>query len=185
MTIDVLSVKGDILSAYPQLKKLPSWSAYASKPGAIDTQKLFRYIVLLYSHDSILNTYPQPPLEERQEQSALTVGFAKKNNKWPDQITGLFNLDDEHLVQMVFEFIISLRRPDWELVIATEIQRKRWIRNLMGTNENIKDAKLIREDAKKTAEEIENLYRKIFADHEKVSNYAEEVMWDDTIESII
>lgn len=176
MRIDVMGAKDKpLLEVYPELQRLKSWSEYK---GAIK-EKAFRYIILLYSKDSILNDRVPEPLDVRKVKAADLAGF-KRN---PDGQHGktvrnqLFNLKDSKIVEMVTEYMIYQDNLTWSEIIAAEQSYWEYFKIRMKSVDAEKDADIIkaskdketlRMHAKEIKKDLEKLYKEFYSDHTDV-----------------
>ena len=89
----------------------------------IDLYSTLKYIVLLYSEDSILNVRPPMPLEERQVRALHLAKFTVKNAA-PDELVKryLVNLGDRRLFEFIFEFLTKQKKFTWQEIITLETQ---------------------------------------------------------------
>lgn len=107
MIIDILSVKNEkyVLENFPQLNRVKEFVDYAVRhpQGPLNSKHVIMYVVLLYSKDSILNTNPPTPLQERKHKAADLVGIKRNaNDNFTQDVTNkLFNLQDEEILACI------------------------------------------------------------------------------------
>ncbi|MDX1628595.1 MAG: hypothetical protein R3345_07840 [Fulvivirga sp.] len=91
--------------------------------GKLNLLKTAKYIVLLYSEDSVLNERPPLTLKERQIKALKMAGFKLKDNK-PNQLVEkcLIQLQDRHIFEFIFEFLKRNKRFVWQEIISLESQ---------------------------------------------------------------
>jgi len=89
----------------------------------IDLYSTLKYIVLLYSEDSILNVRPPMPLEERQIRALHLAKFTVRNAS-PDESVKryLVDLGDRRLFEFIFEFLTKQKKFTWQEIITLETQ---------------------------------------------------------------
>ena len=94
----------DVLKLFPQLAKIDSWKRYYSTK--MSKNRVLRYVIFLYSNDSVLNENPPRLLEERMASAATMAGFPqdKEGNFSEDVNNLLFKLFEEtHIVRDTVE----------------------------------------------------------------------------------
>ena len=132
MEIDILSVEGnkDVLHEIKSLNRIESFKNYkGTLGGGMDRNKVIKYIVLLYSKDSILNEKVAVPLEDRQLKAADLAKFDRdKNNNFKDKRVQewLFELKNDEIFEMVFEFLIFLDDALWREIVTLEHELKEY-----------------------------------------------------------
>ena len=77
-----------------------------------------RYIVLLYSEDSVLNVRPPMPLDERQAR-ALELSAIEVNDEIKTLLVGLGN---RPLFEFIFEYLTKQKKFVWQEIITLETQ---------------------------------------------------------------
>ncbi len=123
-----------VLDKYPQLKSIKSFTEYKGiSKGGLDSDKVIRYIIILYSEDSPLSKKPLPPLEERKYRAADLAGFKrdKKTDDFNENIVEqLFLLGDDEVIDMAMGYLQYLHSDLWiEInIIAQELEEYRRIR---------------------------------------------------------
>lgn len=126
MTIDVLSVEAgqDVLNSIKGLNRIEEFRCYGgSLNGGLDRNKVIKYIVLLYSKDTILNERIPIPFAERQMKAHDYAGFdrIKKTGEINQEIEDrLLLLNDDDLFDMVFAFMRFQNYNEWREIITLE-----------------------------------------------------------------
>lgn len=119
-----------LLEIYPELKKIPDILKY-NRGGTLEQKdrifryKAIKYIVWLYSVDTILNVKPVEPLVDRKYKAADLAGFLlnKKTNEFPERVVKeLFELRDPVFVMAVLSFLRFQKRELWSEIIVSEEQ---------------------------------------------------------------
>jgi hypothetical protein len=89
----------------------------------IDVVKLAKYVILLYSEDSILNVKPPMGLEERQSRATSLAGFKLYDNQ-PVAIVKRFliDLESRQIFEFIFEFLTKQKKFVWQEIITLETQ---------------------------------------------------------------
>jgi hypothetical protein len=87
----------------------------------LDVYASMRYIVLLYSEDSLLNVRPPIPLEERQIRALDMAGF-KLNDGRPSEEVSLYlmTLQDRRVFEFIFEYLARQKKFVWQEIITLE-----------------------------------------------------------------
>lgn len=185
MKIDILSYVNDksLFKKIPVLSRFKNFVEYWEDPtDKLPANKVIAYVILLYSEDSVLNAQPMPILNERQKMAAEMCGFNKLK---PEQKELLFDLKDEKIFKMAFEYLVYQKNEDWQYMISVETARLQCLKDMMDPNKKATDKNKLRLMAKDYADEIKLLTDEIFYDHNKLKDLAKEKIWGDTIETII
>ena len=94
-----------------------------TKALQLDVVQVTKFIVLLYSEDSVLNTRPTKALDERQARAAKMAGFIPKNNRFASKVQiNLFDLSDAHIFSFIFEYLTKGKKFLWQDIITLETQ---------------------------------------------------------------
>lgn len=150
------------------LRRIESWRN--TTVGCVKKWNLLRYLVILYSYDSYLNSKNPIPLEERK-QRALAFAEIDVNEDITDELVDLRN---DLILKMVQDFLIAQRNHLWTEIVTTEQQYEEAVRLRLQplTTEKDKDtlaaAKLkkdLRLDCKEMQTDLETFYRKFYQDH--------------------
>lgn len=163
----------DLISQVPLLKNIPSWRKYYQK---IDRNKLCRYIVYLYSHDSYLNKV-RTPLDERRKKATLHAGFkmdAEGNFEW-DVIEFLWKLKSPEIFDMIHDFLRVQNEATWNEIVITETELDEATRirlsPLAGESKKALELKTaLRESSAEMNAYLDGLYRKFYLDNTDVKN---------------
>lgn len=111
-----------------KIREIPCFEAYRKDPDpSLDPSKVVKYIVLLYSQDSILNRKPMPPLAERRER-AVDLSDLKASDQ--TVIDNLFDLFNEKIRDVIIDYLIYQNRSVWteRCIIEAQIQENQRIR---------------------------------------------------------
>jgi len=176
--VDSVSSREPLIFHIPELAKLESFKNYPGTHGKeLNADWVAKYVVLLYSEDSILNKRPMPPLKERKEQAATIAGFVKKSENWNKNIQNkLFNLESDYVVSMVFEFLIHQKNYIWTSICATEQTIDEYLKiaftQIKKEDEgyNLMDAKRKKELMdlnKELIVDLDSYYKEFFKGHEE------------------
>jgi len=104
-------------------QSLTSFIGQTTALEGIDPVRVAKFIVLLYSEDSILNTRPPKSFDERQAIAAKRSGFEPKDGKFdPSVQINLFDLADAHVFEFVFEYLTKQKKMLWIDIITLESQ---------------------------------------------------------------
>ena len=84
---------------------------------------MVKYVILLYSEDSVLNVKPPMGLEERQMRATTLAGFKLYDNQ-PVVIVKKFliELEDRNIFEFIFEFLTKQKKFIWQEIITLETQ---------------------------------------------------------------
>ncbi len=192
MKIDILSHIKDrnIFSSLPILKQFKDFVSYAKEPiKGLPVNQVIGYVVILYSEDSVLKKQPMPPLDQRQSLAAELVGFKTRKGHYDKTVVDkLFDLNDEKIFAMSFEYLMFQKSAEWQLLIATETLRLSCLKDMMkptkSTNDLMNKNKL-KNTVKEYNDDINVQMKEIFEDHKKLMDVGKEKLWGDTIETII
>lgn len=150
MRFDCLGVKKGIawLKHFPELDQIKSWHSIPFT-NTVPEVKIMKYVVLVYSKDSILNTIPRSPLMERKLKACALAGFKKDSN-------GEFEPSIRHqvialdvagfvarggkpgkgnraraILEMIIDFLILQNNWTWSKIIAVEENMQRLLKEYM------------------------------------------------------
>lgn len=185
MKIDILSHVNDkkLFDKIPVLGRFKYFKEYWEKPtDGLPANKVIAFVVMLYSDDSILNKQPMPILDERQKMAAELAGFKKLTKEHKEK---LFDLYDDTIFKMTFEYLVYQKNEDWQYMMTLEIARLQCLKDMIDPTKKTSEKRKLKEDAKSYSDEIKLLINDIFYDHEKQKDFAKEKIWGDTIETII
>lgn len=190
MEIDILAYKdkSDIVHSLPILKDYGFNDHGGSGEDGLNRNKVIIYIVLLYSHDSILNKRKKP-LWERQYMAADYAGFKKKQNgSYPDEVVEkLFQLKDKKIQDMVHYF---LQRQEggsiiWEEIVTVEHEIEQMQKLRRDGNKGVTDANNLNKLLTGTQDRIKHhkdLLQEFYKDHENVKQKAHKRHLKDSLE---
>jgi hypothetical protein len=184
MVFDVMSVpKGqDVIFNMPELGNIESFKMYPGTPGGeLNRDLVVKYVVILYSQDSILNKRIRVELEERKYKAADLAGFErnKKGEFHPNIISKLFNLESDYIVRMIVDFLIIQNNILWTEICTTEQEYAENLRLRFEAIEEDKDkdkytaAKTkgaVRELCKGILKDLDEYYSRFFKDNDDVKN---------------
>lgn len=111
-----------------KIRGVPCFESYRRDPDpSLDPSKVIKYVVLLYSQDSVLNSKPMPPLIERRERAAEMAGL---NVSDQNVIDNLFDLFSEKIRDLIIDYLIYQNRLVWteRCIIEAQIQENQRIR---------------------------------------------------------
>ena len=116
-----------IEDARPLLKQIDGLQAiveFCSVKKHLKFKPVIRYLLLLYSKDSILNVKPMRPLQERQLKAAALAGFEKNSKgEFHAQVKFiLFELGSEDVFNFVFAYLIYQNNYIWSEICTLEQQ---------------------------------------------------------------
>lgn len=190
MAIDIdkrpLSNSTDYLVEFPDLRRISTLARYkGSMEGGLNRNLFIRYLVVLYSHDSYLNKNPHMEIEERMRIAADFAGFERDEagNFDPDVDYCLFDLQDERIIQIIFDFLLYQNKHVWTEIVTVEheiqeFQRKR-MTPVVGDKDkdilsalNIKNALL--EGTSKRVKYLKELYTEFYGEHQHVKKAVEQ-----------
>ena len=120
-------INESILGNFPELRNIESFRTYPGTPGdEMNQDMVIKYIVLLYSVDSILNEKPLPPLQDRKFKAADMAGFPRdsRNNFTQEVQTKLFALGCDYIINMAHAFLVYQNSNTWAeiCILQQEIQ---------------------------------------------------------------
>lgn len=150
MQLDVLSCKDPF--SLRELFDIKCFLDYRDDPEeSLDVNEVVKYVVLLYSKDSILNKKPMPPLDERRSKAAFMAGLDPEDQAVKDIV---FDLMGPRLRTLILEYLIYQNQMIWSerCIIETQIQENQRIRFKPIQN---KTASVVKKKRKKDEEEDE------------------------------
>lgn len=178
--VDAIDNSQAILSEYSKLQDVRGFVEYpGTVNGELNKDMVIKYVVLLYSTDSILNQRPPLELRQRKLKAADIVGFDrdKKGNFKEEVVEKLFNLKSSYIIEAVFDYLMFQNTHLWTSICSTEqaLMESNKIIMTPVSDEKDKDnvssmkSKLqlipINTDTKKL---LDNLYKDFFMDNEDV-----------------
>ena len=134
-----------VLDTYPALKMIKSFPLYSEESSyGLKRDLVIRYIILLYSEDSILSKKPLAPLEERKFRALDLAGFERSSlngDYHEDIVESLLLLNDDIVVDMVMDYLQYLHNDIWTEIniISQELEEYRRIRMSPVSAEHDKD----------------------------------------------
>ena len=113
----------DVQAIFGKYKKYEEFAIELDLIKDLDIVKAIRYMVLLYSEDSVLNTRPPMPLEERQIRAVQLAGLKLYDNQ-PVKSVQMFliQLDSRAIFEFIFEFLTKQKKFVWQEIITLETQ---------------------------------------------------------------
>lgn len=200
--VDSVSDNKDILTEMPKLKEFSSFKGYSgSMGGGMNRNRVIKYIVLMYSHDTVLNQRPPLELNDRKLRAAEIAGFEReKSGKFRKIIVDqLFHLitpkkdDDESdvkkikyshsILDMVFEYLKAQKSHIWTEICTQEQELDEYIRLRLQPVSDDKDKDTLialekkdklRASCKAMLKDLANYYKDFFADHDDVAESVKE-----------
>lgn len=171
MKIDIDSVPEgkDASKLLNVLEKLNSW--HNIEIDHIPSWNLHRYLVILYCHDSFLNKKNPLPLDERKL-AALKFAHLKNSQKIE---TELLLLDNDLILLMVKDLLISQNNFLWIEIISLESQIEEAIRlrmapNLKGEQSQANLKRQLTIDCKTWQGDLNSAYLKFYRDHGEIKD---------------
>ena len=184
MNINIRSIKTlpdvkRIFSYYQSYKDLVTSIAFSG----LDLVNVVQYVVLLYSEDSILNTRPPQPIDERMMRAAklaklLNLKAFHEEDRIPSRVKSfLFELKDPGTFQFIFEYLTREKKFLWQDIVTIEHQLLENLRfrlsPVLETDEKKKAA--IHVDKHKMTDmgnelrnKLNELYEEFYGDNEKI-----------------
>ena len=194
MSIDILSECDDLFEKFHELTNIVEMVNYM-KGGDKGKwkSKVIKYIVLLYSFDSILNKRPVIELNERKMKAADMVGFTRhKGGDFEKRTKELFDLDDSNYIDMVFGFLKYQNETLWKEIVATEGMVDQYIKGMMQVVDMDDDKKALealnvksklRQEVRNMNQDLKDMYRQFYKDHSDVQEKVVTKKKSDSIES--
>jgi hypothetical protein len=180
MKYDVCAITGDVLNAIPTLDSMSSFKAYpGSTRGELNRDSVVKYVVLMYSQDSILNQKPPIDLPERKLKAAELAGFERgSSGSFRKSIVDkLFNLKSNYVLDMVFDYLKHQNNHIWTEICTNEQELDEYTRRRLTPVSDEKDkdemAALEKKDkfrasCKAIIKDLDEYYSRFFQDHEDV-----------------
>lgn len=118
-----INTKDDVDSLFGRYKSYEDLLVALELLREIDIIKLVKYVIVLYSEDSILNVRPPMSLEERQMRAVQIAGFKTYDNE-PVKIVRQFlvDLDSREIFEFIFEYLTKQKKFIWQEIISLETQ---------------------------------------------------------------
>lgn len=184
MRFDVLSVPQgqNVLHNFPDLKRIESFVEYpGSQGGELNQDLTIKYVVLLYSEDSILNKKPAIELSERKLMAAEYAGFERdKRNEFNAEVTQkLFNINSRYVLSMIVDYLIFQKKHLWTEIVTLEQEYEEYIRLRMDpvSAEHDKDTLMaaekkdkLRAACKGMRKDLDHFYKEFFTDNSDVKD---------------
>lgn len=178
--IDKVPEGQDMLHSFPMLGELKSFKAYpGTLRGELSRDMVVKYVVLMYSVDTILNQRPPLEVSAKKMKSATIAGFQRgKNGDFSKQVVDkLFRLKSDYVVDMILEFLKLQNNAVWTIICANEQMFYENIRILFDAVEDDKDKDVITAVKNKNfirgycddiVEGLDNRYKEFFLDNDDV-----------------
>jgi hypothetical protein len=199
MRFDCLGVKQGLKfdDAFPELSNIESWGKLISDSQEMVPVKIKKYIILVYSKDSILNTVPRRELNERKIQAAKLSGFRQDNEGkfWPSVYRQVINMDvhsasekggfnrPRQILDMVIDYLIFQNQWTWTKIIAIEenmqLLLKAYMQPIKTSGKGVDSIKGITANIKKNdfiqmieddEAKLEKLYSNLFNNDSEIKN---------------
>jgi hypothetical protein len=120
---DSIKTTEDVEQLFKEYKTLEDLIVGLELLKEIDLVKLVKYVITLYSDDSILNVRPPMSLDERQVRAIQMSGFKLYDNQ-PIAIVKRFliDLDSRQIFEFIFEYLSKQKKFVWQEIITLETQ---------------------------------------------------------------
>lgn len=182
MRFDICSIedKKNVLYNFPELKEIESFRDYPGAAGGeLNQDMVVKYVVILYSEDSFLNTRPAKELGDRKLMAAEAAGFPRnKQNEFEEDVTTkLFNLSSFEVLRMAVDYLIFQKKHLWTEIVTTEQEYEEYIRLRLDpvSSEHDKDTLMaadkkskLRSDCKMMLKDLKVMYKEMFTDNSDV-----------------
>ena len=126
LTFKEMAINPDRIISEPTIKNIfGEYECYSDLKFAMGLmtdlrmEEVVKYIVLLYSEDSILNTRPPMPLDERQARALELAGLKEIS---PENRKALIELHNRPLFEFIFEYLTKQKKFVWQEIITLETQ---------------------------------------------------------------
>lgn len=139
------------------------------------SENIVKYIILLYSDDSILNKVPVKPLDERKAIAVDMSGIPKKDGKIiSDYEKDLISLGSDKYVEMIFEYLMWQKNILWTQIVTDEEYYSQCVKGLLKRVDMDDDKKALeainvksklRQESNSLRKDLEANYREFFKDH--------------------
>lgn len=152
---------------WPQLKRFPEFNYNFSKLYRLNTDKVHRYALLLYTQNILQKAVPE--LAKRKSEAALLAGFNYRLSTtfFPKQVEEMLLCEYTECNDLFIRVVRLSRNSQFEQMIVYEEARARQMRKLLDDvgNERTKD---IHDNIRRLSEDIERLQDDIlFNDNQK------------------
>ena len=123
INIDELDSRDAIEAVFGEYSTFEDLPIFLETVFGINLEQVIKYTVLIYSEDSLLNTRPPMPLEERQVRALDMIGVSLEDGEIPPILrTYLFNLDNRQVFEFVFEYLTKQKKFVWQEIMTLETQ---------------------------------------------------------------
>lgn len=127
MYLDILRYSSDVF-ALDKLRDIRCFTEYKNAPEkSIDVNSLVKYVVLLYSKDSILNRKPMLQLTERRAKASTLADLNAEDQDVKDLVFGLYS---KRIRDLIVDYLIHQNQLLWSerCIIEAQIQENQRIR---------------------------------------------------------
>lgn len=161
-----------------RLDDVPKSNLYRDDQGNDHTAKVIKYIVLLYDENSdLVDEYPDD-LRLRKEAGAREAGFKRKDGKWPDFLVEIMEMRDRQAIEWMIDYRKTQKSSVFTDIrlIEDEIEtiNRRRVTELYDSDFSKKNDLL--EAVQKRRTELENLYKKFWAESRDLKQVGEEIL---------
>lgn len=170
------SCEPSLKSHYPDLYEIEAIKAFSNLGDGPDNQiwrnKAIRYMIWLYSVDTMLNTKPVEPLKDRKLKAAHLAGFRidDETNRFNNKvILDLMDLADQEFQEAVVQYLIHQKNELFSEIITCEEQHHETMRLRFASAESAKDAidkKNLRAESKELVHDIRQGWDEFWEDHD-------------------
>jgi hypothetical protein len=127
MYLDVLGNSENVF-ALDRVSEIKCFADYNKNPeSSLDKNSVMKYVILLYSKDSVLNRKPMPPLSERRERAATLSGLDPDDRSVNEMV---FDLLSEQIRDLILGYLIQQSQMIWteRCIVEAQIQENQKIR---------------------------------------------------------
>ena len=123
INIDTLDSREAIGAVFEEYETYEDLTLFLETVFGVNLEEVIKYTILIYSEDSLLNTRPPMPLEERQIRAMGLIGIEMKDGEVPAILrTHLLNLDNRQVFEFVFEYLTKQKKFVWQEIMTLETQ---------------------------------------------------------------
>jgi hypothetical protein len=125
MAIDPSLIKTpeDVEEKFGHYKSFEKYQHALNELGKMDIVAITKYVVLLYSQDTILNQNPPLSFAERQRSAGTLAKLAQVGGKFTKGIQQfIFEMENRYIFSFIFEYLTRDKKHLWMDIIVLETQ---------------------------------------------------------------
>lgn len=150
-----------VIDIFPELQKYPEFNIDYKKITNLSTEKIFRYVILMYM-DNVLSR-SLPDLAKRKREAAILAGFEKdaKTRRFPDSLEQIMECNISQVNNLIIRVVRLNNNSAIEQLAVYQEARARQMLKLLNDQSDNEKTKEVHENIRRLSSDIEDLQRKV------------------------